>query len=122
MIGSIQASYTRRLLHIDHYRLFYLSDFSTRGGFLVSIISSIYNITMAEENLTAGVSNLETLMQYMAETQRELSSNQQLLTTIVQQQVEKIQLLRQMLQCHDETIGVIQGQIRVLLARLLGNT
>jgi hypothetical protein len=37
---------------------------------------------MAEENLTAGVSNLETLMQYMAETHSELSSNQQLLTTI----------------------------------------
>jgi len=77
---------------------------------------------MAEENLTAGVSNLETLMQHMAETHSELSSNQQLLTTIVQQQVEKIQLLRQMLQRHDETIGFIQGQIRVLLASLLGNT
>ncbi len=77
---------------------------------------------MTEENITARVSNLKTLMQYMAETQRELSSNQQLLTTIVQQQAEEIQLLRQMLQRHDETIGVMQGQIRVLWERLLGNT
>ena len=76
---------------------------------------------MAEENLTPRVSNIETLMQYMAQTQRELSSNQELLTTIVQQQAEEIQLLRQIVQRHDETIGVMQGQIRLLLERLLGN-
>jgi|GEM_PF-5458240 hypothetical protein len=84
---------------------------------------------MAEENLTPRVSNLETLMQYMAQTQRELSSNQQLLTTILQRQDEEIQLLRQLVQNHEvrlqrfeETIEVMQGQIRLLLERLLGNT
>ena len=84
---------------------------------------------MPEENLTPRVSNLETLMQYMAQTQRELSANQGVLTTIVQQQAEEIQLLRQIVQNHeedkkrfDETIGVMQGQIRLLLERLLGNT
>ncbi len=76
---------------------------------------------MAEENLGARVNNIELLVQYMAETQRELSSNQALLTTIVQQQAEEIQLLRQILQRHEETIGVMQGQIRILLERLLGN-
>ncbi|MFN3361634.1 MAG: hypothetical protein ACK421_09445 [Pseudanabaenaceae cyanobacterium] len=83
---------------------------------------------MAEENLGARVNNIELLVQYMAETQRELSSNQALLTTIVQQQAEEIQLLRQILQQHeerlqryDETILVMQGQIRILLERLLGN-
>jgi hypothetical protein len=49
---------------------------------------------MAAENLTPRVSNLETLVEYIVQTQRELSSNQQLLTTIVQQQAEEIQLLR----------------------------
>jgi len=77
---------------------------------------------MPEENLTPRVSNLETLMQYMAQTQRELSANQGVLTTIVQQQAEEIQLLRQIIQRHDETIGVMQGQIRLLLERLLGNS
>jgi len=84
---------------------------------------------MPEENLTPRVSNLETLMEYMAQTQRELSANQGVLTTIVQQQAEEIQLLRQIVQNHeedkkrfDETIGVMQGQIRLLLERLLGNT
>ena len=90
---------------------------------------------MPEENLTPRVSNIETLMQYMAQTQRELSSNQEILTTIlqrqddriqqqaelIQQQAQEIQLLRQIAQQHDETIGVMQGQIRLLLERLLGN-
>jgi len=77
---------------------------------------------MAEEKLTLRVSNIETLMQYMAQTQRELSSNQEIITTIVQQQAEETQLLRQIIQRHDEAIGVMQGQIRLLLERLLGNT
>ncbi|MCS6958566.1 MAG: hypothetical protein RMK91_00755 [Pseudanabaenaceae cyanobacterium SKYGB_i_bin29] len=77
---------------------------------------------MAEENLGARINNIELLIQYMAQTQRELASNQELLTTIVQQQAEEIQLLRQILQRHDETIGVMQGQIKLLLERLLGNS
>ncbi|MCS6958567.1 MAG: hypothetical protein RMK91_00760 [Pseudanabaenaceae cyanobacterium SKYGB_i_bin29] len=84
---------------------------------------------MAEENLGARINNIELLIQYMAQTQRELASNQELLTTIVQQQAEEIQLLRQIVERHeehlrryDETIGVMQGQIKLLLERLLGNS
>ncbi|MFN3361632.1 MAG: hypothetical protein ACK421_09435 [Pseudanabaenaceae cyanobacterium] len=83
---------------------------------------------MAEENLGVRVNNIELLIQYMAQTQRDLSTNQELLTNILQrqdermqQQAEEIQLLRQILQRHEETIGVMQGQIRILLERLLGN-
>ncbi|MFN3361633.1 MAG: hypothetical protein ACK421_09440 [Pseudanabaenaceae cyanobacterium] len=90
---------------------------------------------MAEENLGVRVNNIELLIQYMAQTQRDLSTNQELLTNILQrqdermqQQAEEIQLLRQILQQHeerlqryDETILVMQGQIRILLERLLGN-
>jgi len=84
---------------------------------------------MPEENLTPRVSNLETLMEYMAQTQRELSANQGVLTAILQRQDdrlnnqdEEIKLLRQIIQRHDESIVVMQGQIRLLLERLLGNS
>jgi len=74
------------------------------------------------DNLVPRVANLENLMQYMAETQRQLSVNQQLLTTIVQKQDEEIKVLREMLKKHDETIVVMQGQIGLLLNKLLGNS
>ena len=74
------------------------------------------------DNLVPRVANLESLMQYMAETQRQLSVNQQLLTTIVQKQDEEIKVLREMIKKHDETIVVMQGQIGLLLNKLLGNS
>jgi len=74
------------------------------------------------DNLVPRVANLENLMQYMAETQRQLSVNQQLLTTIVQKQDEEIKVLREMIKKHDETIVVMQGQIGLLLNKLLGNS
>jgi type II secretory pathway component PulM len=83
---------------------------------------------MNEENLTPRVSNIEPLIEYMAQTQREVTANQELLSQILQKQGEEIQLLRQIAQRHDvhlqrydETIIVMQGQIGVLLERLLGN-
>jgi nicotinamide riboside kinase len=54
-------------------------------------------------------------MQYMAETQRQLA-------TTNQRQEEEITLLREMLQKHNETIVVMQGQIGLLLNKLLGNS
>ncbi|MFN3362291.1 MAG: hypothetical protein ACK421_12840 [Pseudanabaenaceae cyanobacterium] len=74
------------------------------------------------DNLVPRVANLETLMQYMAETQRQLSANQQVLTTIVQNQQAEIQELKEMWKRHDETVVVMQGQIKLLLEKLLGST
>jgi nicotinamide riboside kinase len=70
---------------------------------------------MNPDNLVPRVANLENLMQYMAETQRQLAATNQ-------RQEDEIKLLRQMLQKHDETIVVMQGQIGLLLQKLLGNS
>jgi len=67
------------------------------------------------DNLVPRVANLENLMQYMAETQRQLALTNQM-------QEEEIKLLREMLQRHNETIVVMQGQIGLLLNKLLGNS
>jgi hypothetical protein len=67
------------------------------------------------DNLVPRVTNLENLMQYMAETQRQLSANLQILTNIVQEQGEQIK-------SQQETIMVMQGQIGLLLNKLLGNS
>jgi len=67
------------------------------------------------DNLVPRVANLENLMQYMAETQRQLSANLQVLTRIVQEQGEQIK-------SQQETIMVMQGQIGLLLNKLLGNS
>jgi hypothetical protein len=81
------------------------------------------------DNLVPRVANLENLMQYMAETQRQLASNIGVLTTVLQKQDERIahneeeiQIMRQMLKNYDETILVMQGQIGLLLNKLLGNS
>jgi len=83
---------------------------------------------MNEENLMPRVGNIEQLIHYMAQTQREVTANQELLSQILQKQDERldkqdeeIQLLRQIIQRHDQDIPIMQGQIRVLLERLLGN-
>jgi len=76
---------------------------------------------MNEESLTPRVGNIEQLIHYMAQTQREVTANQDLLTQILQKQDEEIQLLRQIIQRHDQDIPIMQGQIRVLLERLLSN-
>jgi hypothetical protein len=49
---------------------------------------------MNEENLGPRIYNSELLIQYMAQTQRELATNQELLTSILQKQDEENQLLR----------------------------
>jgi hypothetical protein len=77
---------------------------------------------MAEENLTPRVSNLETLVEYIVQTQRQLATNQDLLTSMLQLQEQRIQLLEESNRRSEETIAVMQGQIRLLLERLLGNT
>ena len=88
------------------------------------------------DNLVPRVANLESLMQYMAETQRQLASNIGVLTTVLQKQDERIsrneeeiQIMRQILQRFEErlenfneTILVMQGQIGLLLQKLLGNS
>lgn len=83
---------------------------------------------MNEESLIPRVGNLEQLIHYMAQTQRDVTANQELLSQILQKQNERldkqdeeIQLLRQIIQRHDQDIPIMQGQIRVLLERLLGN-
>jgi tRNA C32,U32 (ribose-2'-O)-methylase TrmJ len=83
---------------------------------------------MNEESLIPRVGNLEQLIHYMAQTQRDVTANQELLSQILQKQNERldkqdeeIQLLRQIIQRHDRDIPIMQGQIRVLLERLLGN-
>jgi TolA-binding protein len=88
------------------------------------------------DNLVPRVANLESLMQYMAETQRQLASNIGVLTTVLQKQDEVLQrqeerikqnedeiaVMRQMLKNYDETIVVMQEQIGLLLNKLLGNS
>jgi len=91
---------------------------------------------MPEENLTPRVSNIEALVEYIVQTQRQLATNQELLTNMLQFQDQRIQLLEEnmkkfeenmknfeeSIKNFEETTTVMQGQIRLLLERLLGNT
>jgi hypothetical protein len=92
-------SYRVLLVLLASFRHSNLFNNRLRGGcpFFLSLLPQNNS-----RKLYPRVSNLATLMEHMVQNQRELSVNQQLLTTIVQRQAEEIQLLRQIVQNHEE--------------------